>query len=69
MIGDGSRLVTPKDIQDVQFNGLGPLEFYRSDEVDDFLDRCALTVKILFEVNVQQSKEIASLRETIGDMR
>ena len=43
----GTSLVTPKDIRTARFNMTRFREGYDPDDVDTFLDQCAMTVQVL----------------------
>lgn len=60
-------LVTVNDIRDAEFRSF--LNMYNADDVDDFLDRCAFTVRTLFEVNVRQQEEILHLKDEVSSQR
>lgn len=51
------RLVTPKDIRDRQFRPSFPLMGYDANQVDDFLDDCALTIHALWNANRKLATE------------
>ena len=45
----GTSLVTPKDIRTARFNMTRFREGYDPDDVDTFLDQCAMTIEVLTE--------------------
>ena len=51
------RLVTPKDIRDRQFRPSFPFMGYDANQVDDFLDDCALTIHTLWNENRRLATE------------
>lgn len=51
------RLVTPKDIRDRQFRPSFPFTGYDANQVDDFLDDCALTIHTLWNENRKLATE------------
>lgn len=51
------RLVTPKDIRDRQFRPSFPFTGYDANQVDDFLDDCALTIHTLWNANRKLATE------------
>lgn len=56
------RLVTPKDVRDRQFRFSFPFMGYDADQVDDFLDDCALTIHTLWNENRRLATENRRLR-------
>lgn len=57
-----SRLVTPKDVRGRQFRPSFPFTGYDADQVDDFLDDCALTIHTLWNENRKLATENRRLR-------
>lgn len=57
-----SRLVTPKDVRGRQFRPSFPFTGYDADQVDDFLDDCALTIHTLWNENRRLATENRRLR-------
>lgn len=57
-----SRLVTPKDVRGRQFRPSFPFTGYDADQVDDFLDDCALTIHALWNENRRLATENRRLR-------
>lgn len=57
-----SRLVTPKDVRGRQFRFSFPFMGYDADQVDDFLDDCALTIHALWNENRRLATENRRLR-------
>lgn len=57
-----SRLVTPKDVRGRQFRFSFPFMGYDADQVDDFLDDCALTIHTLWNENRRLATENRRLR-------
>lgn len=57
-----SRLVTPKDVRGRQFRPAFPFMGYDADQVDDFLDDCALTIHTLWNENRRLATENRRLR-------
>ncbi len=51
------RLVTPKDVRDRQFRLSFPFMGYDANQVDDFLDDCALTIHALWNENRKLATE------------
>ena len=50
------RLVTPKDVRDRQFRPSFPFMGYDANQVDDFLDDCALTIRTLWKLATQNRR-------------
>lgn len=57
-----SRLVTPKDVRGRQFRPSFPFTGYDANQVDDFLDDCALTIHTLWNENRKLATENRRLR-------
>lgn len=51
------RLVTPKDVRGRQFRFSFPFMGYDANQVDDFLDDCALTIHTLWNANRKLATE------------
>lgn len=63
------RLVTPKDIRDRQFRPSFPFMGYDADQVDDFLDDCALTIHTLRNANRKLATENRRLQHENQTLR
>lgn len=64
---EANALLTVEDIQRVQFSK--SFGGYRTDEVDEFLDRCAETVDILTSTHAADEQKMQVLAESIVDYR
>lgn len=64
-----SRLVTPKDIRDRRFKLAFLFMGYDADQVDDFLDDCALTIHTLWMENRKLSVENSRLKDMNRTLR
>lgn len=62
-----NALLTVEDIQRVQFSK--SFGGYRTDEVDEFLDRCAETVDVLTSAHAADEQKMQVLAESIVDYR
>ena len=64
-----SRLVTPKDVRGRQFRFSFPFMGYDADQVDDFLDDCALTIHTLWNENRRLATENRRRRDENRTLR
>lgn len=64
---NNKALLTVQDIQDVQFNK--SFGGYKTDEVDEFLDRCAETVGVLTRTNTDNEHKMQVLGQSVMDYR
>lgn len=64
---NNKALLTVQDIQDVQFNK--SFGGYKTDEVDEFLDRCAETVDVLTRTNADNEHKMQVLGQSVMDYR
>lgn len=64
---NNQTLLTAQDIQDVQFNK--SLGGYKTNEVDEFLDRCAETVDALTRTNADNEHKMQVLGQSVMDYR
>lgn len=60
-------MITAKDIREVKFTR--SLGGYKTNEVDDFLDRCADAVDELIKINDENERKMQVLAETVMDYR
>ena len=64
---NNKALLTVQDIPDVQFNK--SFGGYKTDEVDEFLDRCAETVDVLTRSNADNEHKMQVLGQSVMDYR
>ena len=60
-------MISAKDIREIKFTR--SLGGYKTDEVDDFLDRCADAVEELTRINDENERKLQVLAETVMDYR
>lgn len=60
-------MITAKEIREVKFNR--SLGGYKTNEVDEFLDRCADAVDVLIKTNDENERKMQVLAETVVDYR